>query len=833
MADQTNTTSLEGADDLPNDYNRDGSDVIDATLNSPVVPTAHLSVPIKQKKSSISRLTIPILILAMLGLPAATIFAAFQNTKPMSLAQENAFASQQIDLNSLDLPVSTASQDAPGTLTVNGQLSVAGSLQVNPGAKPANPKAGQIYYDKASHNLGYYNGANFVYLQGGGASSTTNVTNVAEVTNTTVINNYSTAVPPDDDPDAVLLQGDTPGTVQTGNFNIDGAGVMGIASIGTGNIETINGTTGNIATVNATDLNGTTGIITTVNSDTLNGTTGNIATINSDSGNISILNSDTATVTGATTLNGATTVNGAALFNNTLTTQADSSNALQVKDAADNTLLNVNTTNNDIAIGSGNSTFAINGSGSSSPAGTNVNLGITNVLSDNTSYRTGTGRLAMKFTTGIAGGTLQSLSTYILLNSGYTFYLGLYADNGNSPNSLPTTLLTSASGTSVTGWNTLSVSPVTLQPYTSYWIVMALPRQIVIPQGGSSSTVCLTSGSLSLPTNFGTSCSSYNFGFSFYATYLTDPAGADAGNAMFSISDTGQATFRSTIDSTHAFRIQDATNGATLFNLDSVTGNIAIGKSSASYKLDIDHGDINLTSGQSLRFGGTNVLSATTTSTTLAGTAITLQGATTMSSTAAIQGAATFASSVSVTGAATFSSTATVSGALTATNTVTNKVNSVTAFRIQNTSLANLFVADTTNMIITIAGSDTSYASLTLTDAHFKSTQTTPPTIAAPTNCGAGATAAVAAGSTDTAGSFTITTGTDGTSSTCDATITFQQPYGAAPKSIIIVGKGNGAAVDREIYVTSEATTGFNITFNKSAAGADSTVYEFNYWVIE
>jgi len=161
------------------------------------------------------------------------------------------------------------------------------------------------------------------------------------------------------------------------------------------------------------------------------------------------------------------------------------------------------------------------------------------------------------------------------------------------------------------------------------------------------------------------------------------------------------------------------------------------------------------------------------------------------------------------------------------------QVDSADAFQMQDTAGSTFFTADTASHTITIKGTDTSFASLTVTDAHVKSTQTTPPTIGTPAACGTTPVAAVTAGSTDTAGSFTITTGTGGTSATCDAVVTFHQPYGAAPKSIIVVGKTDAASAARQIYVSAVNATTFTVSFGASAAGANSTPYSFSYWVIE
>lgn len=158
---------------------------------------------------------------------------------------------------------------------------------------------------------------------------------------------------------------------------------------------------------------------------------------------------------------------------------------------------------------------------------------------------------------------------------------------------------------------------------------------------------------------------------------------------------------------------------------------------------------------------------------------------------------------------------------------------SADTFHIQNTAGTPFFAAHSSNMTISVVGTNTSFASLAIIDAHVRSTQTTPPSIGTPASCGTSPTAAITAGSTDTAGSFTITTGTGGTSSSCDTVITFRQAYAAAPKSILVTGKANAASAARQVFVSGETAANFTVSFATSAGGADSTTYTFSYWAIE
>ena len=162
------------------------------------------------------------------------------------------------------------------------------------------------------------------------------------------------------------------------------------------------------------------------------------------------------------------------------------------------------------------------------------------------------------------------------------------------------------------------------------------------------------------------------------------------------------------------------------------------------------------------------------------------------------------------------------------------------ALQIQNASGTSLLSVDSANMIITIGGTSSSFGSLTLSNAHFKSTQTTAPTKGTPTNCGGGTgpSAAVTSGSTDSAGSFTITAGTTGSPSTCDTVITFNKAYGAAPKSVIVTPTTTvGSATNqREAYVSAISANSFTVKVNTNLTGntpANGEVFGYYYWVIE
>jgi hypothetical protein len=159
--------------------------------------------------------------------------------------------------------------------------------------------------------------------------------------------------------------------------------------------------------------------------------------------------------------------------------------------------------------------------------------------------------------------------------------------------------------------------------------------------------------------------------------------------------------------------------------------------------------------------------------------------------------------------------------------------NSTTAFQIQNSAGTPLFIADTSGMAITIAGTATTFATLVLSNAHFSSTQTTAPTISTPLNCGTSPSAAVTVGATDSAGSFTLTAGTGTVTGPCSTTITFNKAYGSTPKSVIITPTtAIGSSPQGKMAVVS-ATSANSFTVTLGTNPAASEVNAYYYWVVQ
>jgi hypothetical protein len=459
------------------------------------------------------------------------------------------------------------------------------------------------------------------------------------------------------------------------------------------------------------------------------------------------------------------------------------------------------------------------------PAGTTATLGPTTIGSATTGPGWNAVLSVTKVTMGDANGTAKSISVNFVGGSGSSHVqVAIYEDDGDIPSKPGALLATSAIGNLVpNGLTTLTVPSIGLSANNTYWLAVNTDDTTTTRtyNGGNKSSCFISSNFGFMPDPYSINgCFFDNNVYTIYATYVAS-VGAGGGNkAQFSLSPTGQAAFQNSEDSGTAFQIQNAAGNATVLNIDTINNRVAIGKATANYKLDIAGGDINLSNGKSLRFGGVPVISANGSGTTtsisnfLSGGTVSAQA-----DNFVVQDANATHRNLVIdnNGAVVFS----------------NRINSATAFQIQNSANIPLFTADSSNMNVTIAGTNTAYSNLRLANAHFASTQTTAPTISTPTNCGSSPTAAVTVGSTDTAGSFTITTGTGGTSSTCDITVTFNKAYSTIPKSILVVGKTDAGSALRQIYVPTATTTTFTTKFAASAGGVDDTTYSFNYWVIE
>jgi hypothetical protein len=107
------------------------------------------------------------IILALLTGGAIVALKIFSQSTEVSSADKINSASQ---FNTLNIPLGELSlagqlsSDSSRTLSINGQLKVNNSFVLAPSGKPQSGVAGQMYYDRDTNELNYYNGSGFVSL---------------------------------------------------------------------------------------------------------------------------------------------------------------------------------------------------------------------------------------------------------------------------------------------------------------------------------------------------------------------------------------------------------------------------------------------------------------------------------------------------------------------------------------------------------------------------------------------------------------------------------------------------------------------------------------------
>jgi hypothetical protein len=461
----------------------------------------------------------------------------------------------------------------PKKIQINGALQITNSLLLTPGTQPINPQIGELYYDKLTNRISYYDGLDFQKV-GSGNTTVINVTNntgnvISNVTN--ILSGVG---------DGVQLQAASPGTPQIGNFNISGTGTVGTLST-------------------------------------------------------SIISS-----------------NGNAIYIN--------------PSIVDTTPL---------------------------PPGTLIDVGTTTSVG----IPDGPNRsdlFATKAFLGTTGGKLKTLSSYFTGGSSSShIQFALYDDDGDVP-SHPGALLASSQVASLVpnSWNTLTMPGITLNPNTTYWMAVitddAAATRPSATSSGASCFVFITFGGM--PSNF-PGCYKVDVNYSVYMTYVTSAAASgNVSVAQATINQDGSVLLHNSEDSSTAFEIQNATGGA-VFNVDTVNDRIAIGKTNAQYKLDIAAGDINLSTGHSIRFGGLPVLTNTNAG-VVAISSMTSGGSVRVQADGfSVQDMNAGHKNLNIdsNGAAVFS----------------NKTNSTAGFQVQNATAQNVFTIDTTNNQI-ILGND-------------------------------------------------------------------------------------------------------------------------------
>ncbi len=177
-------------------------------------------------------------------------------------------------------------------------------------------------------------------------------------------------------------------------------------------------------------------------------------------------------------------------------------------------------------------------------------------------------------------GTVSTISVYInSVGTSAGAQLGIYADNGSG--TLPTTLIASTSTfTAVTGWNTVTLSGVSITSGTTYWLALSTQGfthfKYKVAGGATAYDI---GGAYPMPGTFTSTTGNATDLIDIYLTVVsTGTTDEFNGTPLFRLSETGQTVFQNAANSTSAFQIQNS-SGTSMINLDTSNEILTVGPS--------------------------------------------------------------------------------------------------------------------------------------------------------------------------------------------------------------------------------------------------------------
>ncbi len=763
--------------------------------------------PKKPFHLSVRRIVGILIIIAACGM-TVTMFVLSAKHKSKSPSDQASIA-QRYKVQTVPSTVNTDIGKSNDTITFHGHVTISDSLTLKPTIQPGSPVVGQIYYDKNSNQLGYYNGTAFVYLQGNTASSGS----------TTIINNF-------------ITNGSSGATV-TGDAGllalITGPNTIGASLIGqSGNTVGVNGNF-NVQNGGQYQSNGQ-----QISSQNL-----------ANDANLAKL-SATQTFTGANTFKNA----------------ADSTAAFAVQNSVGTNLLSVDTTNTAIVLGSDGASPVVPVIRGGAAVGNNIIGANLVVQAPNGTGVGGSGDIILE----TAGGVSNPLVT-LDATTGVERFQG---ENVADP-TMTWSHTTSAVNDRIlvvsvdTAWNLAAPSTATGVTYNGVALtkLAGLTGQagrangsvwyLINPPVGAHNVVVTFTGNAS--DEAGESTTYYNVdqtnpigafttaqnpsGNHISTTLLGTNAGQGVFDALMThasinnltpgvgqtyvyeqafYSDTSVGSFRqgapdATTMSWTGTGFDDlnhivvALNPEPNLTPDPLTERLRVTQS-GTVGVDLSHTE---TAGYDLTFGGTadRIIGVNQNPTTGNGHALTIQAGT------GAVGSNNGGDIIIQGGAATGSGTG---GSV----IVRPQTDSTNAFQIQNATGTPIVSVDTIAKLLT-ANAITITGNLTV-QGHIISGGTAPTIAAGPAAC---TTPTVSVSGTDTSGTITVVTGTGCAASGKLATVTFAVPFGSAPHVLLTPAEPHATAIGTYIDSSTISSSAFDLQVTTTPAS--STTYKWYY----